>query len=94
MREVVREALRNVGKHARALNAIVFASADEGQLELCVEDDGVGFDPAAPQSQAEHFGLAGLGKLVKEAGGELSVESEPGQGCTVRARFAMGDKPW
>ena len=45
-----------------------------------VEDDGVGFDPAAPTSR---FGLAGIRERVEMLGGHLRIESSPGRGTAV-----------
>ena len=78
---LVQEALTNVGKHARAQRVDVrIASAPQG-LEVCIADDGAGFDTAAP---TEGFGLAGMRERAALMGGDLAVSSGPG-GTTVRA---------
>jgi signal transduction histidine kinase len=45
-----------------------------------VEDDGHGFDPAAPTSR---LGLAGIRERVELLGGRLRVESSPDAGTAV-----------
>jgi signal transduction histidine kinase len=47
-----------------------------------VEDDGVGFDPAAA-SRNGHFGLAGMRERASAIGARLTVDSLPGRGTIV-----------
>jgi two-component system NarL family sensor kinase len=78
---VVREALRNVTKHAQARHVSVSVTP----ARATVRDDGHGFDAAQRERRREegHVGLALLADLVAEAGGTLSVTSAPGEGTTV-----------
>jgi len=80
------EALRNVVAHARAARASLVVTSDDGGALLVASDDGVGFSPedAARRRQEGHVGLGLLKELVKDAGGALDVESQPGVGTTVR----------
>ena len=52
---------------------------------LVVTDDGRGFSPSDRERGAEagHVGLTLLEGLAVQAGGTLSVRSEPGEGTTV-----------
>jgi signal transduction histidine kinase len=76
------EALTNVRRHAGA-SAVVLRLARVGrQVSVHVEDDGVGFDPAAVSPS----GLAGLRGRVTEVGGEMDVASAPGEGTRVTVR--------
>jgi signal transduction histidine kinase len=74
------EALTNVVRHADARSASVVLTARAGRLRLVVEDDGHGFDPAAPTSR---LGLAGIRERVELLGGRVRVESSPGAGTAV-----------
>jgi len=80
---IVQEALTNVVKHARATRVRVQVRESDGHLEVDVQDDGVGFDPA---SVAAGFGLAGMRERVALADGTLTVEAGDG-GTHVRARL-------
>lgn len=63
-------------------------------VALDVDDDGVGFDPAArPAPAAGGFGLQGMRERVSALGGRLEVESLPGRGTTVAATVPVGAGP-
>jgi signal transduction histidine kinase len=76
------EALRNVMKHAGAKHVDVAVVRTNGHATLTVRDDGRGFDPGSRPDG--HFGLRILSDLARERGGDLSVDSAPGRGTTVR----------
>jgi signal transduction histidine kinase len=80
---VAQEALNNVVKHARASEVIVRLEADRAQIALSLQDDGVGFDPAA--EYPGHVGLHTMKERVERLGGVLLIESTLGRGTTVRA---------
>jgi two-component system, NarL family, sensor kinase len=79
---VAQEALRNVVRHAGAKRVRVSVGRENGRARLLVEDDGRGFDPETAGGDG-HFGLRGLEDLVSEAGGELQLDSAPGEGSRV-----------
>jgi len=76
------EALRNVEKHAIAtrVNVRLFI-ADGTELRLLIEDDGVGFDPAAVLP--DHFGIVGIREQAELMGAEVRIESVRSQGTRV-----------
>lgn len=80
---VALEALANVRKHARAREVVVRLRPCEGGIRLVVQDDGVGFDPAAVGEASDHFGLAEMRERAELAGGWLEIESAPGAGTKV-----------
>ncbi len=89
---VAQEALTNVIRHAQAHVVDVELSAANGTLQLVVHDDGRGFDVSAARKRAAHGGSQGLLSMqerVALAGGDLDIDSVPGQGTTVRARLPL-----
>ncbi|MBI4277689.1 MAG: HAMP domain-containing protein [Armatimonadetes bacterium] len=87
---IVQEALNNVGRHARAREAVVRFGPDDGMAHIVVEDDGVGFDPAATAPPGgRHFGLATMRERAESVGGTLHVHSTPGQGTRVEVRLPL-----
>ncbi len=80
---LTQEALTNLARHARASQARIEVRLVAGQgLRWMVEDDGVGFDPAAPRNG---MGLISMAERCDAVGGALHCESRPGHGCTLRA---------
>lgn len=71
---ILREALTNVIKHSRAKKVEVFFSAGCERLNLCVRDDGIGFNEGTVMGR----GLANMKARADEIGGKLSVDSGPG----------------
>lgn len=78
---VAQEAIANVLKHAGATDLSVILSQRPGILVLVVEDYGQGFETASP---GEGFGLASMQERAALVGGDVTVESPPGMGTTVR----------
>jgi PAS domain S-box-containing protein len=89
---VAQEALTNVVRHAQATVVTVELRKEEGQLHLCVRDDGIGFDVAAIREKAVHgasLGLLSMEERAALAGGGLEFKSTPGQGTDVQAWFPL-----
>jgi PAS domain S-box-containing protein len=91
---VLQEALTNVVRHAGARRVSVRLLRDESTIELQVRDDGVGFDPdAVPGNSAavkrRGLGLQGIQERTVLLGGTVRLESKPGKGTTIRARFPV-----
>ena len=81
---IAQEALRNVGRHARASAVQVSLRRLDGGVQLAVRDNGAGFDPAQ-QRDRPSLGHASMRQRIYQLNGELEVESAPGHGTTVLA---------
>jgi len=92
-RRIVAEGLANVARHARASHAWVrvtgLADDDEERLEIAIQDDGIGFDPAQAVEQAEHYGLVGIRERARLLDGTFAVDSAPGQGTTLHLTLPL-----
>jgi two-component system, NarL family, sensor histidine kinase UhpB len=77
---VAQEALSNVARHSGATRVDVDLAARDGGLDLCVRDDGSGFDSTLPP---RGLGLNGMAERARLVGGELSIYSSTGRGTTV-----------
>jgi signal transduction histidine kinase len=86
---VTREGLRNVVKHAGASTARVTIRPGEGRrVDVRVSDDGQGLPPG-PSDGDRHMGLDLLAATVREAGGDLVVETAPGGGVVLAASLPV-----
>jgi signal transduction histidine kinase len=83
---IVQERLSNVQEHASATHAKVTVTETENKVELIIEDDGVGFEPA---DVGEGFGFAGLRDRVDLLDGALRIDSSPGHGTTVQVELPV-----
>ncbi len=90
--QIMRELLNNVVNHAKARNAKVSVTVDEGMLRLEVTDDGVGFevDPVRKQKAAAgHLGLIGIEERIRQDAGSFELTSEPGKGTKAVALIEL-----
>ena len=76
------EALTNVVRHAAAQQVDMTLTHNTNGFMLRVQDDGRGLDVEQKQN-GEHFGLVGMQERAALVGGELTIESTPGQGTSV-----------
>lgn len=79
---VVREAIANAARHARATGVCVELSREHG-TRLAISDDGVGFDPDRTVAVCGGLGILGMRERVKMLGGELRIVSDPLHGTRV-----------
>jgi two-component system nitrate/nitrite sensor histidine kinase NarX len=84
---VIQEALTNVRKHAGARKACVRVDHRDG-LQITIEDDGKGFDPAALDNDRDRFGLFTMRERLERVGGRLEIDSAIGRGTRVCVIFS------
>lgn len=80
---IVQEGLTNIRKYAQARHVRLSLRITPAEIQLSIEDDGVGFDPDSPQI-ARH-GLAGIKHRVFTHGGKLDIRTAPGEGVRLLA---------
>lgn len=78
---LTRELLFNVAKHAGTNRVRIALADDADEVVVRVEDDGVGFDPAA--RAATGHGLPSIRERLEIIGGRCELVSAPGQGTRV-----------
>jgi signal transduction histidine kinase len=86
---IVQQACQNALKHSQAQCIYLRGELDHGQVELVVEDDGVGFMAGEHLDLArllanKHFGLAGMHERAVLIGAKMQIDSTPGKGTRVR----------
>lgn len=92
---VAQSAVANIKLHAHADNASVTLGYLPDAVTLDVFDDGRGFDPGAvpPPSESGGYGLRAMRQRIEQLGGELSVESAPGEGTIIAAQLPLPALP-
>jgi signal transduction histidine kinase len=83
----MKEAQNNAAKHSSATQVRVGVTCEKGRLILTVEDNGRGFDPA--HLSGARNGLENMRQRMAGIGGELHLQSAPGQGATVRLEYPL-----
>lgn len=81
-----RELLFNVVKHAQAGRASVDIRSEEGFVRICFWDDGKGFDTGRLNGnhyRHSGFGLFSIRERLRNMGGRMEIDSEPGEGTRV-----------
>jgi signal transduction histidine kinase len=81
---VLREALSNVARHARAGAVRVSVRASDGQVIVCVEDDGIGADPSHARG-----GLANLQDRAGDLGGTFEIRPAAAGGTLLDWRVPL-----
>lgn len=89
---IFKEALHNIRRHAAANLVTIRITHNEDQFEMRISDDGVGFNVNGATSG---HGLASQQQRAQMLGGELNIESRPGEGTvvTLRARLSSPSQP-
>jgi signal transduction histidine kinase len=93
---VAQEALTNVARHAHASQVRMSIAEASGTIRMEIGDNGKAFDVKRVLSarNPKRLGLIGMKERVEMVGGNLTIESTPGKGTTVRAEipFEQGEK--
>lgn len=86
---IAQEALTNISRHASASRVRLALIINPEEVHLVVEDNGQGFDSAliAPGQ----FGLVGLSERARLLGGQLQIESSPGQGTRLQVAVPLNN---
>lgn len=87
---VAQESLTNIVRHAAARQVRFHLRVVGDGVQLCIHDDGVGFDSVGVRARAldgASLGILGMQERATLAGGYLHVSSEPGKGTEVCAWF-------
>jgi signal transduction histidine kinase len=80
---IAQEALNNALKHAASTAVKVTIRAEDKQVSLVIEDNGIGFDPESAGSDGG-LGLVGMRERAQRLGGSLTLVSAPAKGTMVR----------
>ena len=88
------ELMSNAVKHSGVVRDTdvkieVWLERSDGQVRLCVKDDGVGFDVEATLALTHKWGLRRLRDTLREMGCNLGIDSAPGEGAMIYATIDL-----
>jgi two-component system nitrate/nitrite sensor histidine kinase NarX len=83
---ICQEAFNNITKHAKATAVEIQVGHEPGAVELCVRDNGRGFD-SSEQTPPGHYGLSMMRERAETVGALLTVTSQPGHGTELVVRW-------
>jgi len=92
---IVQEALNNITKHAQAKDVFIHLEYKPNRVVVSVRDDGVGFNldmVRMSRTRRPSLGLAGMRERAALLGGEVNIQSSPGQGTLVEAILPLQSK--
>lgn len=92
---IMQESLTNIRKHARAKNVTVFLAIRNEEIEMKIQDDGIGFDPGKIREcrTAEGgYGLYSMQERVELLDGSIVLDAAPGKGSLIHVIIPLVDK--
>ena len=84
---ILQESLTNVMRHAEAHTVELNLTLSDDVLCMSIADDGKGFDQRAERPVS--FGLVGMRERVLIMGGQLHLDTSPGEGTTLRIHIPL-----
>lgn len=86
---ILQELVNNAIKHAHCTSLSITANYLPERLDLIVSDNGIGFDAAAAVA-SNSIGLRSIRKRVEVLGGQLTIQSAPGEGSSIYLSLPFG----
>jgi signal transduction histidine kinase len=83
---IIQEAITNICKYANATEVKIQLQASPTQLDLMIQDNGRGFQV---NQNISGFGLQGMRERTLAQGGQFEIDSAPGAGCRITAKFTL-----
>lgn len=84
---ISQEALTNIARHARTLEAFIRLDFLPREVRLEIQDRGAGFDVDRFLSAPHGWGLVGIRERAESVSGKLKIDSQPGTGTTLSVVF-------
>ncbi len=88
---IVQESLTNITKHAQASKVAISLKADQDQLVLQIQDNGIGITTEQTESLGA-YGLLGMRERVLHLDGEIKIQGAQGQGTQLSVALPVRRK--
>lgn len=91
---VVQEGMNNIIKHANAQNVVVSISNLQNTIQVIIKDDGKGMVNYSDNKEIKisGFGLQKMKERIKVLNGNLSIESLPTRGTTIKITIPVEER--
>ncbi len=86
---IMQEAITNILRHSGATQVEIEMSLSNSKVDATIADNGKGFDVEAVLKSSDSWGLRGIRERITVIGGELSIDSAPGQGTRLRVQIPL-----
>ncbi len=89
---ILQESLNNIAKYSKAEFVNLALIKTSGAIDFAIEDNGIGFDVDEILSRANcdrGLGLTSMTERALLAGGNLTIQSIPGEGTTIRGSWSI-----
>lgn len=86
---ILQEQLRNIQKYAQASRVEICVDKEEGNLNMLISDNGIGFDIGRVK---KGIGIANMKRRAELFGGTTKISSAPGKGCQVIVTIPLDTK--
>lgn len=83
---IVQEQVKNIMKYSKAKNLVIDLRMNVEDVQLIIEDDGVGFDP---NQTRRGIGLSNIYERTRFYNGSVIIKTEPGKGCRMIVRIPL-----
>jgi signal transduction histidine kinase len=83
---ILKEAINNLVKYAQASQAVIEVSFDQRYLQLCVRDNGCGFEIAG---SLRGNGITGMQRRADLMNARVLIASAPGKGTEIRLEVGL-----
>ncbi len=87
---IIQIQLNNIIRHAKAKTVMIQLIKTPANLELKIQDDGIGFNTT---KKTAGIGLRNIKNRVGFYNGSVRIESEPGNGCTLSVTIPLPHSP-
>src|SRR5439155_11616445 len=90
---VAQEALTNIARHSQASRAEVTIQRLDDAICMSIKDNGKGFlqPRVLHPKKTNRLGLLGMRERLEMVGGNITIQSAPGQGTTIQAQVSLAD---
>lgn len=83
---IIQESLTNIAKHSQASEVNIYLKTTSKQVNILIQDNGVGFIPSENQSG---FGIQGMQERILALDGLFSIVSQHGLGCKIMTQLPL-----